>query len=116
MKGIELRNFLYLNNVTQDEAAQLIGVKRQTINNWCRMDELKGNILTKAKFIIGHYSAEKNPNFANSIANGAGDNINGSSPGLLSPRLDDNIIRGLIASIQSLTHAIEKLTDKLCDL
>lgn len=33
-----------------------------------------------------------------------------------STKLDDDITRGLIASIQSLTHAIEKLTDKLCDL
>ena len=33
-----------------------------------------------------------------------------------STRLDDDITRGLIASIQSLTHAIEKLTDKLCNL
>ncbi len=109
MKGIELRNFLYLNKVSQDDAAQLVGVKRQTVNNWCRMDELKGRILTKAKFIIGHYSAEINQNFAKNNANG---NFVGSE----SVRLDDDIIRGLIASIQSLTHAIEKLTDKLCDL
>lgn len=33
-----------------------------------------------------------------------------------STRLDDDITRGLIDSIQSLTHAIKKLTDKLCDL
>lgn len=116
MKGIELRNFLYLNKVSQDDAAQLVGVKRQTVNNWCRMDELKGRILTKAKFLIGHYSAEKNQNFAKNNANDGVVNSNGNFVGSESVRLDDDIIRGLIASIQSLTHAIEKLTDKLCDL
>ena len=30
-------------------------------------------------------------------------------------RYDDEIIRGLISSIQSLTHSIDKLTDKLCN-
>ena len=52
MKGIDLRNFLYLNKISQDDAAQLIGVKRQTINNWCLKDELTGKILTKAKETI----------------------------------------------------------------
>jgi transcriptional regulator with XRE-family HTH domain len=102
MKGLELRNFLYLNKISQDDAAQFLGVKRQTVNNWCRMDELEGRILTKAKLLIGHYSAEKNAEFANSTSPGA--------------KLDDEIIRGLITSIQSLTHAIDKLTDKLCNL
>ena len=62
MKGIELRNFLFLNKISQDDAAKLLGVKRQTINNWCNKDELTGQILTKAKFIIEHFSAEKNQN------------------------------------------------------
>ena len=62
MKGIELRNFLFLNKISQDDAAKLLGVKRQTINNWCNKDELTGQILTKAKFVIEHFSAEKNQN------------------------------------------------------
>ena len=46
-----------------------------------------------------------------------GDNVaNNDSIYPESSKLSDDITRGLIASIQSLTHAIEKLTDKLCDL
>ena len=80
MKGIDLRNFLFLNKISQDDAAKLIGVKRQTINNWCNRGELKGNILTKAKFIIEHYSAEKLQN--SSINNENGVVINGDAHGV----------------------------------
>ena len=76
MKGIDLRNFLYLNKISQDDAAQLIGVKRQTINNWCTKDELKGRTLTKAKFIIEHFSAKKSQNSANSTIIGDGNIAN----------------------------------------
>ena len=77
MKGIELRNFLYLNKISQDEAAKLIGVKRQTINNWCLKDELDGKILTKAKYIVDYFSAQKDRNSA--ISNESGVVINGDA-------------------------------------
>ena len=77
MKGIDLRNFLYLNKISQDDAAKLIGVKRQTINNWCNKDLLTGQILTKAKFIIEHFSAQNTSN--SSISNKNGVVINGDA-------------------------------------
>lgn len=77
MKGIDLRNFLYLNKISQDDAAKLIGVKRQTINNWCNKDLLTGQILTKAKFIIEHFSAQNSSN--SSISNENGVVINGDA-------------------------------------
>lgn len=77
MKGIDLRNFLYLNKISQDDAAKLIGVKRQTINNWCLKDELDGRILTKAKYIIEYYSAQ-NPS-KSAISNESGVVINGNA-------------------------------------
>jgi len=80
MKGIDLRNFLYLNRISQDDAAQLIGVKRQTINNWCLKDELTGKILTKAKYIVEYYSAQKASKSA--ISNESGVVINGDASGV----------------------------------
>lgn len=77
MKGIDLRNFLYLNKISQDDAAKLIGVKRQTINNWCNKDLLTGQILTKAKFIVEHFSAQNTSN--SSISNKNGVVINGDA-------------------------------------
>ncbi|MBR4488162.1 MAG: helix-turn-helix domain-containing protein [Bacteroidales bacterium] len=71
MSGKDLRNFLYLNGISQDEAAKLLGVKRQTINNWCNKEDLKGNILTKAKFIIDHFSAKiSETNISGVVING----------------------------------------------
>ena len=71
MSGKDLRNFLYLNGISQDEAAKLLGVKRQTLNNWCNKEDLKGNILTKAKFIIDHFSAKiSETNISGVVING----------------------------------------------
>jgi len=80
MKGIELRNFLFLNKISQDDAANFIGVKRQTINNWCNKDILSGQILTKAKLIIEHYSSKNLQN--SSISNKNGIVINGNAHGV----------------------------------
>ena len=77
MKGIELRNFLYLNKINQEEAAKLVGVRRQTINNWCNKDLLTGDVLTKVKLIIEHFSEENMPK--NSISNQNGVVINGGA-------------------------------------
>ena len=76
MKGIELRNFLYLNKINQEEAAKLVGVRRQTINNWCNKDFLTGDVLTKVKLIIEHFSVENLPK--TSINNENGVVINGN--------------------------------------
>lgn len=77
MKGIELRNFLYMNRISQDEVAKYLGVKRQTINNWCNKDVLTGKILTKAKQVIEHFSAIKPDKIA--TFNDSGLVINGDS-------------------------------------
>lgn len=67
----------------------------------------RGEILRK--------SSIKNQNSVVSPAH-VGDKFTDDLVSSVSKGLDDDISRGLIASIQSLTHAIEKLTDKLCDL
>lgn len=56
MKGIEFRNFLYMNRISQDEVARYLGVKRQTVNNWCNKDILTGRILEKARQVIEHFT------------------------------------------------------------
>ena len=76
MSGKDFENFLYLNGISQKKAAELIGVKRQTINNWCNKSELEGNILTKAKYIIDYFSSKTAEN--NSISNKNGIVVNGN--------------------------------------
>jgi len=70
MRGKEFKDLLYLNEISQDEAANLIGVTRQTINVWCNKSELKGKILTKAKFILEHFNAKNISDFSKSNING----------------------------------------------
>lgn len=116
MKGIDLRNFLYLNRISQDDAAQLIGVKRQTINNWCLKDELTGKILTKAKYIVEYYSAQKASKSA--ISNESGVDINNDhrqyysdSPDVLRAQIDllDERIKEKDAQIKEKDAQISRL-------
>ena len=129
MKGIELRNFLYLNKISQDDAAKFIGVKRQTINNWCNKDLLTGQILTKAKSIIEHFSAQNLTK--TSISNENGVVINGDardvdinndhrqyysdSPDVLRAQIDllDALIKEKDAQIKEKDAQINKLLEIL---
>lgn len=36
MSSIDLRVFLVINNLRQQDLADLLGVTRQTVSNWCR--------------------------------------------------------------------------------
>ncbi|MCR4872403.1 MAG: helix-turn-helix domain-containing protein [Bacteroidales bacterium] len=95
------------------------GITQATIGNYRNGKTIptQANALILKRY-FGIDFADKQGNLSeNSNSAVYGDNVttdNSFCPE--SPRLDDDITRGLIASIQSLTHAIEKLTDKLCDL
>lgn len=47
MKGSELKQLLRTENITQDAAAELLGVSRQTVNTWCKQDVLDEDIVEK---------------------------------------------------------------------
>lgn len=35
MSSIELRNFLFINKITQEQFGKIFGVSRQSVNAWC---------------------------------------------------------------------------------
>lgn len=107
----------YLGFSKDADFARFLGISPQTLSSWHRRNMYDIDILY-AKCV------DINPEY---LISGRGDMLRKSptriqnfahSPACESDstRLDDDITRGLIDSIQSLTHAIEKLTDKLCDL
>ena len=118
----------YLGFSKDADFARFLGISPQTLSSWHRRNMYDIDILyAKCVDINPEYlisgrgdmlrkSPTKSQNYTHSPACDIGDN---SSRDYIVPdsiRLDDDITRGLIDSIQSLTHAIEKLTDKLCDL
>lgn len=123
MTGKELENFLYLNGISQKEAADYLGVERQTINNWCNKSELSGKILTKANSIIDHFSQGKS--VKSSIVNAAngvvvGGNATGNidnrqyysdSPDVLRAQIDilDERIKEKDAQIKEKDAQIDRL-------
>ena len=67
MTGLELKKLLKLNYLTQDEAAKLFNVKRETVNRWCssKIDlPLKTHNLVMSKLRIN------DPNFILNNDNG----------------------------------------------
>ena len=102
----EIKSYLGLN--ADADFARFLGISPQTLSSWRRRNMYDIDILY-AKCV------DINPEY---LISGRGDMLRKSSNNNQNTvnRLDDDITRGLIASIQSLTHAIEKLTDKLCDL
>ncbi len=47
MKGFDFKQLLRIKNLTQDQAGDLIGVTRQTINTWCKTDLLDEEVVEK---------------------------------------------------------------------
>lgn len=107
--------------------ASFLGISPQTLSSWRSRNMYNIDILyakcvdINPEFLISgrgellRKSSIKNQNSVVSPAH-FGDKLTDDSVSSVPKGLDDDITRGLIASIQSLTHAIEKLTDKLCDL
>lgn len=107
--------------------ARFLGISPQTLSSWrsrnmydidilyAKCVDINPEFLISGRGEILRKSSIKNQNSVVSPAH-VGDKLTDDFDPSVSPRLDDDITRGLIASIQSLTHAIEKLTDKLCDL
>lgn len=119
---IKSRLLLFLENqgITKTDFSKKTGISYSNIKGSAQKSELGGEQISKILEVFSELNPEwlllgigemlrKSPtriqNFAHSPACESD-----------STRLDDDITRGLIDSIQSLTNAIEKLTDKLCDL
>lgn len=47
MKGVDLKTYLRVNNITQEGASETLGVSRQTVNTWCKLDELDEDTISK---------------------------------------------------------------------
>jgi len=107
--------------------ARFLGISPQTLSSWhsrnmynidilyAKCVDINPEFLISGRGDILRKSSIKNQNSVVSPAH-VGDKLTDDLVSSVSKGLDDDITRGLIASIQSLTHAIEKLTDKLCDL
>jgi phage repressor protein C with HTH and peptisase S24 domain len=71
MKGSDFKSYLRIQNITQDKAAETLGVSRQTINTWCKTDSLDIDIINKIKakykfFTPYNVSNEINTEYSNS--------------------------------------------------
>lgn len=53
MTGNQLKFELKKLNVTQEEAADRLGVTRRTLQNWFSLDELDANISQNVKSVLG---------------------------------------------------------------
>lgn len=107
--------------------ARFLGISPQTLSSWRSRNMYDIDILyakcvdINPEFLISgrgellRKSSIKNQNSVVCPLH-LGDKLTDDFVSSVSKGLDNDITRGLIASIQSLTHAIEKLTDKLCDL
>lgn len=57
MTGKELKKYLILHDLEQEDAAKIVGVTRQTINSWCQKDILGEKILLQVKLLFDKYGA-----------------------------------------------------------
>ena len=105
--------------ITSYRISKDTGITQATLGNYRNGKTIptQANALILKRY-FGINFADKQGNFSENSDSALHENIHTTDDhvSLDSLRLDDDITRGLIASIQSLTHAIEKLTDKLCDL
>ena len=123
--------FLDYKGIRKTDFSKQTGISYSNIKGDAQKSELGGEQISKILetyselnpewFLLGigdmlRNSPIRDQNFAHGMARNIDDNTTRDYIVPDSPRLDNDITRGLIASIQSLTHAIEKLTDKLCDL
>jgi len=49
MNGKNFKKFLKINDLTQENAGKILNVTRQTVNIWCKMEEIPAEILQKVK-------------------------------------------------------------------
>lgn len=49
MKGKELKKLIRDKELSQEKAAKLLNITRQTLNIWCKMEEIPDKILHKVK-------------------------------------------------------------------
>lgn len=105
--------------ITSYRISKDTGITQATLGNYRNGKTIptQANALILKRY-FGINFADKQGNFSENSDSALHENIDTTDDHvrLDSTRLDDDITRGLIASIQSLTHAIEKLTDKLCNL
>jgi phage repressor protein C with HTH and peptisase S24 domain len=52
MTGQEFKKLLTLNDLSQEQAAQVFGVSRQTINTWCKVELLSKEIVDKVNTLL----------------------------------------------------------------
>lgn len=131
MTGKELKKYLILHDLEQEDAAKIVGVTRQTINSWCQKDNLGEKILLQVKKMFDEYGAP----FAQISSNSgsvilSGNNSTGNidnrqyysdSPDVLRAQIDllderikekDAQIKEKDAQIARLLSIVEKLGDK----
>ena len=81
MNGIELKKLLKLNYLSQEEAAELFNVKRETVNRWCKSEE---DLPEKTHKLVMSKLRIKDPNF--SLFNEKGVQFVGSNTGSIDNR------------------------------
>lgn len=98
MNGKDLKRLIKINGLIQEDAAKLFGVSRQTINVWCKMEELPDKIV---KLVNKHFSSKNSENISitgNQNVNVNGDNVNSpidnrqyysDSPDVLRAQIDE---------------------------
>ena len=123
MTGKELKKYLILHDLEQEDAAKIVGVTRQTINSWCQKDILGEKILLQVKMLFDKYGAPLAPISSNSgsvilSGNNSTGNIDNrqyysDSPDVLRAQIDilDERIKEKDAQISRLMGIIEKLVN-----
>ena len=129
MNGIELKKLLKLNYLSQEEAAELFNVKRETVNRWCKSEK---SLSEKTHNLVMSKLRIKDPNFSLNNGNGVQfvGNNNGNidnrhyssdSPDVLRAQIDllderirekDAQIREKDAQIKDLHEIIKQLSQK----
>ena len=81
MNGKELKKLLKLNYLSQEDAAELFNVKRETVNRWCKSEK---DLPEKTHNLVMSKLRIKDPNF--SLNNGNGVQFVGQNNGNIDNR------------------------------
>jgi predicted DNA-binding protein (UPF0251 family) len=113
MKGKEFKKLLKINDLTQGKAGKLLNVSRQTVNGWCKLDELDEDALQKVKsvFQVGDIS---NSIVVGSNVNNSGGTIQSTMPEIAAEREKNHldIIKKQQEQIDKLIEVISQLSAK----
>lgn len=63
MTGNQLKTEIKKANLTQEKAAEMLGVTRATFNNWCKQAELPNNIVKNVNTVFGLNIASDNDSY-----------------------------------------------------